>query len=328
LAEIAGRDEFDHDRARAPSEEMVALEEMRGMDAGITKSEKRDVLRINDGPLEDRLELGEVHVLASPLPFALPSAEDQSFLRAQELHLAKEIVFDGRTEVVTGFRAHSADQGERLRRIFVECHRQSALWLANALPRYAASARPIRTSFHVAEEATRCLRVSARHDLLHVDALRDSGGARLLRLIINLNPTDPRIWAASETLAKILPELGVQSGLVEPTPNQWPRRFGRDVLRLFRDRPATDPYDDFMFAFARYLKHSDNFQEKAPRKIWRFAPGQAWAAFTDGLVHADLRGRWVLDHLFLIPPQSCARPERAPAALLANLRASRMPVAA
>jgi hypothetical protein len=89
------------------------------------------------------------------------------------------------------------------------------------------------------------------------------------------------------------------------------------VLRLFRaERDVIDPYDEFMLAFTRYLKHSDEFQEKAPRRIWRFAPGQAWIAFTDTLVHADLRGRWIFDHLFLVSPTRCVRPDLNPTSLL------------
>jgi hypothetical protein len=280
------------------------------MDAGIGSV---DIARAT---LEERLEQGEIHVLSAPLPFSLPSAADQDFLREQELFRGKEIVFEARADRVTGYRPRSQDQHERLRRILADSGQAASLWLSQQLPHYAPDVRLLRCCFHVAEEATRRLRVTSRHDLLHIDALHQSGRQRILRLFVNLNPVDPRVWATSETLAKILPLYGPKSGLTDPAPRHWPRRIGQEVLRLFRaESEAIDPYDRWMLAFTRYLKHSDEFQEKAPRRIWRLAPGQAWLAFTDSLAHADLRGRWVLDHLFLIPPERCVRPELSPSEL-------------
>jgi hypothetical protein len=284
------------------------------MDAAITNPEAN-----NCPALEERLELGEVHLLTPPLPFSLPSADDQAFLREQELHRGKEIVFEPAGNRLAGFRRHAPDQSQRVRRILEQCHQGAAHWLKEALPRYAGHARLVRTCFHVAEEATRCLRVTARNDLLHIDALHSSDGCRILRLFVNLNPVDARVWASSEPLVKVLPRLGPLSGLVDAS-GRWPARLGHEMLRLFRpDRTAVEPYDEFMLSFTRYLKHSDEFQDKAPRKIWRFAPGQAWVAFTDSLVHADLRGRWVLDHLFLLPPECCMRTDLNPSVLLAHL---------
>ncbi len=297
------------------------------MDAGIANDDITVVSRTST--LEDRLEQGDVHVFDDCCPLALPSNADCAFLREQELHRGKEIVFDSAADRVVGFRHRSPEQSQRLHEILHESQRQAMRWLAAALPHYASAAKPLRTCFHVAEEATRCLRVTARYDLLHIDALHHSAGHRILRAFANLNPVDPRVWASSETLAKILPQLGPKSGLLGASQNRWPQRLGQEMLRLFRtERGQKTPYDEFMLAFTRFLKHSDEFQEKAPRRIWRFQPGQAWAAFTDSLVHADLRGRWVLDHLFLIPPDACVRPELAPAALLENLMAKRGTAAA
>ncbi len=298
------------------------------MEAGIAPTPFDEFTPSATSSLEERLELGEVHLLGPQHPLALPSEADRAFLLDQELHRGKEIVFEPASNRLAGHRLRSTQQSEHLRNILQETQNEATRWLTDALPHYAGLT-PMRTCFHVAEEATRCLRVTARYDLLHVDALHQSGGQRMLRVFVNLNPVDARVWASSETLAKILPKFGPKSGLIEAHQNRWPQRLGHEMLRLFRtDRTVLDPHDEFMLAFARYLKHSDEFQDKAPRKIWRFQPGQAWAAFTDSLAHADLRGRWVLDHLFLIPPDRCVRPELSPAELVRKLNPRTMPAAA
>jgi hypothetical protein len=153
---------------------------------------------------------------------------------------------------------------------------------------------------------------------LHVDALRPAAGCRILRLGVNLHPTDPRIWVTSSPLMRIFADQAKKSGLIDPPPLTWTYRAGRQVLRLVRhfDEPRS-AYDDFMLSFANHLKLSDEIQDKSPRKTWRFPPGSAWLAFTDGLLHAELRGRCVLDHVFLVPPTAWVRPDMAPRTLIA-----------
>jgi hypothetical protein len=79
-----------------------------------------------------------------------------------------------------------------------------------------------------------------------------------------------------------------------------------------------------MLRFHHFLKSHDHFQERAPKRFWQFAPRTAWLAFTDSLSHADLRGRFAMEHSFFIAPQALALPELAPAAILE--RASGVPI--
>ena len=106
-----------------------------------------------------------------------------------------------------------------------------------------------------------------------------------------------------------------------PPPITWTYRTGRQVLRVVRHfgelSSGSSTYDDFMLSFANHLKLSDEIQDRSPRKTWQLVPGSAWLAFTDGLLHAELRGRCVLDHVFLVPPTAWVRPETAPRTLIA-----------
>ena len=91
-----------------------------------------------------------------------------------------------------------------------------------------------------------------------------------------------------------------------------------------RTRKKRTAYDDFMLRFHDFLKKNDKFQEQAPKRFWTFAPGSAWLLFSDGLSHADLRGRHELDHSYLIAPETLVRPSEWPPLLLE--RACGLPV--
>jgi hypothetical protein len=286
--------------------------EMHGMDAGIANS------TASTSP-EERLELGEV-VSFPTCPFSLPAPGDCEILRRQQLHASKEIAY---IERVTGFAPHSPAEEERVERILADASHEATRWIAEFLPDYRGGLTLLKTCFHPEEEATRTLRASARNDLLHVDALRPTHGSRILRLGVNLHPTDLRVWATSETLARVLPQEAPLSGLLAPPPLAWPVRTGRQFVRLFRPTHIErSPYDDFMLAFSRHLKLSDIFQDRSPRKLCRFLPGATWLAMTDGLVHAELRGRFVLEHVFLVSPSRWRRPDIAPRTLVEDLGVS------
>lgn len=286
------------------------------MDAGIAPNRPLDP-PLHGTSLEARLERGQL-LSFDACPFALPADADQELLQQLRLFGAKEIAFDPARERLWGHEPLPSADEQRLRRLFAEGLAACEAGLQQLLPGYAGALVPYRASFHPEEEATRKLRMAARNDLLHVDAGRTIAGARLLRLGINLSPVDPRVLVTSDTMAKVLPVHGPRSGLLAPAP-VWSQR----VLTLFRPhRLAHSPYDDFMLGFARYLKLCDEFQEKSPRKTWHFGPKAAWLAFTDGLVHAELRGRQVLDFAFLVPEEAWVAPEHAPGRLLAALGAS------
>ena len=272
---------------------------------------------MNDLSTEERLESGELLTFAS-CPFPIPDDDDRRFLGEQRLHRAKEIAYDPRRDRLSGFVM--SDGASRLRRILAAASADALRWAREQLPRYATDLVPLKTCFHPEEEATRTLRPAARNDLLHVDAIRPASGCRILRLGVNLHPTDPRVWVTSSPLAGIFADRARKSGLVDPPPLTWTYRACRQVVRVVRHfAEPRSPYDDFMLSFANDLKLSDEAQDRLPRKTWRFPPQSAWLAFTDGLVHAELRGRCVLDHVFLVPPTAWVRPDLAPRTLIAGL---------
>src|SRR5262249_6714357 len=137
--------------------------------------------------------------------------------------------------------------------------------------------------------------------------------ARILRLFVNVHTDDPRVWVTSDTFPRLFERFGRRAGWPVPAAEG----IGRRLLRLFEPRPAArGPYDQFMLRLHNVLKSNERFQERGPRRYWKFPPGSLWLAFTDGVSHAVLRGRYALEHSFFVPLGCLELPGEAPAAIL------------
>jgi hypothetical protein len=270
--------------------------------------------------LEERLERGDV-VFYSVCPFPLPEGDDRRFLLEQQLggRVHKNIGYDPQAGKAGGFVRHDAMQAERLRSLLADFSRTTTEWLAGVLPRYSRSWQLDRVSFRPEEEATRRLRLTARNDLLHIDAFpsRPTNGWRILRVFANVNLTEPRIWITSDPFAKLLEHYGAQAGLPGRTSAGWGRRLRSGMLGIFRShRQSRSEYDEFMIRFHNFLKANDEFQERSRKRFWKFPPGSAWMVITDTASHAALRGRYALEHSYFLAPDTQALPEESPATLL------------
>jgi hypothetical protein len=272
---------------------------------------------------EERLERGEV-LYYPTAPFPLPAGPDLQFLLEQELGTLahKNISYNPATGKVAGYVRKGAEQGERMRRIFADFSQTVTAWLGQAVPRYRAGRQLDRCSFRPQEEATRCLRQTARNDLLHVDAFpgRPSRGCRILRVFANINPREPRIWVTSDPFARLLERYGAAAGLPGAAGGGWIQQLGLGLLRLCHPKQARrSPYDAFMLRFHDYLKGNEEFQERGPKRLWTFPPGCVWVAMTDTCSHAVLRGRFALEHSYFIRPEVLALPAESPPNLLARV---------
>lgn len=281
------------------------------------------------GPLQqETLERGGLVAFES-CPFPLPDADERAFLFEQEVagRLHKNVSYDPQTGTTSGFRFRSAEQAARLQGIFADFSNRATTWLAHRLPGYAQCWQLDRVSFRPDEEATRRLRQKARNDLLHIDAFpsRPTQGWRILRLYVNLHCTEPRVWVTSDVFATLLARFGEKAALPSLRKTGWTGRLRARFVELFQSarRQRTD-YDRFMLRFHDFLKASDEVQERGPKRYWTFAPGSAWLLFSDTLSHADLRGRYALDHSYFVAPQSLVLPGESPAALLEKMCGTRV----
>jgi hypothetical protein len=284
---------------------------------------ERDGLKpgTSGGILEARLERGEV--LSFPTcPFAVPTGADHALLLNVKLaRLAKNVSCDPVSGKMTGFVRTDSARDDRLRSIFLDFSRSVTEWVTRTFPHYRGGCQSDEMSYRPLEEATRTLRPMARNDLLHVDAFpsRPALDRRILRVFVNLNPKEPRIWVTSEPFAKLLARYGALCGLPRRDSAGWLKQVGNSLRSVFH--PSTrrrTVCDSFMLQFHDYLKGNDEFQERAPKKLWTFPPGSAWVAMTDACSHAVLRGRYALEHSYFVDPSVLAVPDESPAALLAR----------
>jgi hypothetical protein len=285
---------------------------------------RRDVsdrhLAVSMTGLEQRLERGDI-VSVHPCPFPLPADDDRAFLMRQRVNstIHKNISFNPANQTVSGYAPQAPEEVERLRQLMRAFHEKACDWLAERLPRYACGWQADRASLRTEEEAIRKLRLTARNDLLHFDAFpsRPTHGQRILRLYVNINPTDDRVWMTSDTFAMVLEKYGRQLGWPGYSPVNFVRRLSKGLCGLFQANAfERTEYDDFMLRLHHFLKANDDFQERSLRRLWHFKPGTAWILFTDALSHAELRGQYALEHSFFVAPQTLVAPEESPLALL------------
>jgi hypothetical protein len=271
-----------------------------------------------DVKLPERLERGEVIVFPQ-CPFPLPEGELRRFLLGNG-HMGrfhKNVSYDPARDRATGFATRNRRLREQLKDLLADCWRVGSGWLESTLPAYAEGWRPDRLSYRPLEEATRKLRPNARNDLLHIDAFptRPSHGYRILRLFVNLNPTEPRVWVTTDPFAALLERYGAKAGW-PGTPMTWWQRCKRELLGLLRPARRGSDYDEFMVRFHHYLKANDEFQERSPKRYFHFPPNSAWLAMTDASTHAVMRGQYAVDLSYFVAPATLALPAEAPVALL------------
>jgi hypothetical protein len=273
-----------------------------------------------DPSLPLRLERGEV-VFFPKCPFPVPEGEGHRFLLDQQLasRAHKNIGYNPETGKASGFLRRSPVQSQRLHDLFAAFSHSATAWLAAVLPRYALGWRLDRISYRPEEEATRKLRLMARNDLLHVDAFpsRPTGDWRILRLFVNVNPSEPRVWITADTFPTLLERFGKDVGLPGNGGGRLLRRWKEVFLGMLQpNRRRRSDYDAFMLRLHNFLKANGDYQEHARKRVWEFPPGSAWMVITDTASHAALRGRFALEHSYFLAPWTLALPDESPPALL------------
>ena len=275
------------------------------MDSGETAGE--------DGPtLADRLEQGEL-VSYAVCPFAWLDSEHLRFLRSQQLKhpSLQSISFDPTGGLVSGHRHRARGDTERLAGLLRSFSDTATGWLANQLPEYAGRWTRDRVTLRTEEEAIRSLR---NNDVLHIDNFPDrpSHGRRILRLYLNINPTEPRVWQTSEKFAELLARYQSRHRVPVRDEADWCEPLSGLQRLLQRDWSGRPAYDAFMLAMQQQLRSDDGFQEKSQRRLWNFTPASVWVLFSDGLSHAVLRGQFALEHSYFVPQSALVRPELSP----------------
>jgi hypothetical protein len=274
----------------------------------------------------DQLERGKV-LLFRGVPFDLPQA-DRDFLLSQKQtgsRFHKNISYRPGRDVLNGVSSDSPDR-ERLHDVMRRFSGEVTRFLSTFLAPYAGKIRLDFSSFRPLEEQNRGLPLHKRNDLLHVDAFptRPTRGGRILRVFVNINPREARVWNVGEAFDAFLPRLA-KSQKISP-PYRGP--VSRGVMRLAAGigLPVADRsrYDEFMLYLHDWLKESTDFQQNWPKQQLAFPPGCTWMVYTDGVPHAALSGRYALEHTFIVPQEALVTPEVAPIRVLEAVTGIRM----
>jgi len=270
-----------------------------------------------------QLEEGKIVYFAQS-PFDLPAGDREFLLGVKQTtaKIHKNIAYRPQVDRLTGLTEVTPADAERARAIMASFSRRVTRFLSEFLAPYASTWRLDFASFRPVEERGRDLRKRARNDLLHVDsfATRPTSGDRILRVFLNINPTEPRRWVTTDTFDVLLRRFGADPQLRSIYASGGVAQLRRAMGKIAKSAglPITvrPPYDEFMLTFHNFLKEHDEFQANCPKQVFDFPPGSGWIAYTDMVSHAVLSGRFALEQTFLISRESLVAKELAPINLL------------
>jgi hypothetical protein len=271
------------------------------------------------------LQLETGNILFFPRqPFDIPQ-NDRDFLLGQtqtSSALHKNVAYRPAEDRITGLGKSESVEAGRLLDIMRNYSQRSAQYLAALLPPYAGKSKLDFASFRPLEELGRPARLHARNDLPHFDAFptRPTNGDRILRFFSNINPSQNRVWATSQTFETIGPHFAQTLGLPRARSNSPLARGLRGLAKAVHFPGARrSPYDDFMHRCHNAMKEDAAFRENCPKQRWDFPPGSSWMVFTDCVSHAVLEGQYALEQTFLVSRQAMVEPEKSPIAILERI---------
>jgi|GEM_PF-3128609 len=159
-----------------------------------------------------------------------------------------------------------------------------------------------------------------------IDAARHvpTHGARILRVFINIHPTQAKRWITSAPFVELVKQFG---GKEVPFPSSMryslQKRWGRKLKELLNvtglKKALRSPYDRFMWRMRNFLRKNREFQETCMKEVWEFPPSSCWLAFTDQIPHASIEGGSVMQQSFFVPTSALLYPEQSPIGILERL---------
>jgi hypothetical protein len=270
-----------------------------------------------------QLETGNILFFTST-PFDIAQG-DREFLLGQtqtSSALHKNVAYRPAEDRITGLAKSENLEAERLRVILKNYSQRATQFLGELLSPYVGKWKLDFASFRPLEERGRPARLHARNDLPHFDSFptRPTNGDRILRFFTNLNPSQNRVWATSQTFEAIGPHFAKSLGLPRPRSANSLARSMRGLASALR-LPGShrSPYDNFMHRCHNAMKEDASFRETCPKQRWEFPPGSSWIVFTDCVSHAVLEGQYALEQTFLISLQAMVEPGKSPIAILERI---------
>ncbi len=282
----------------------------------------------------DALERGSI-IRFRECPFPPPPPKDIELLRDE---LPRQLNTKNVSYHPESDRVHGIKDNERLR---VSAHRvlkaHSATvqaFLQRTIPHLVDNWTVGTSSFRPIQEKGRNLKPHASNELVHIDAgaYGATNGDRILRVFVNVNAHEDRVWATKGTFAEVYTKYAEAAGIAG---SHRLEKSALGALRtaMLRGLAATgvkeamvadsSPYDRLMRRFHNYMKDTPAFQARdADYREIRFPPGSAWMVFTDTASHASVSGQHALVNTFIVRLAQCRLPQIAPLNILQSGRAA------
>jgi hypothetical protein len=282
----------------------------------------------------DALEHGDI-IRFPACPFPLPPAEDIALLRDE---LPRRLNTKNVSYHPESDRVHGIQDSDRLRdsalRVLKAHSATIEEFLRRVIPHLVTGWTVGTSSFRPIQEKGRNLKPHASNELVHIDAgaYGATNGDRILRVFVNVNTHEDRVWATKGTFAEVYAKYAAAAGIdgrhrLEKTP------LGHLRTGLLRGLVASgikeamvadsSPYDRLMRRFHNYMKDTPAFQARdADYREIRFPPGCAWMVFTDTASHASISGQHALVNTFIIRLAQCRLQDAAPLNILRTGRAA------
>ncbi len=265
--------------------------------------------------------LEEGHVLYFPeLAFPVSAAEREAFSTSWSDGQTEKVAVEINNSRLKGATAPSTIT-DSLESILWRYAEQTQHLLYQLFPHYQPDLRRARTSFRPVEIVEGApASVAEDNTRLHVDAFHShpTQGDRILGVFTNVNP-EGREW---------------EWRIGEPFPD-YARRFlpcirrpwpGEDFLlqRLGIIHGRRSLYDQYMLRLRDAGKADVDYQTRSPQETFDFPAGSTWLCFTDQVLHADLRGQYLLEQTFHLPVAAQLWEENAPLRCLEGLLNQRL----
>ena len=265
-----------------------------------------------------RLEAGEV-IRPAGAVFTLTEAEATRVAHGVSGGRSKNVSLDPNTGAVRG-AARDATQDA----VVAGLMRRHAAWardlIIEAAPRYAPHLRMGRASLRTRDAGDPAISPRKDDRRLHADAFpsRPTGGERILRVFSNINPEgQPRLWRLGE------PFEDYARRWIGAIRRPWPgEAWLLQTLKITRGRRTA--YDALMLGLHDRGKLDEDYQKGGPSRDVSFPAQSSWIVFTDGVVHAAMAGRFMLEQTFYLPVAAMADPETSPLRVLERLTGRRL----
>jgi hypothetical protein len=103
----------------------------------------------------------------------------------------------------------------------------------------------------------------------------------------------------------------------------WPGEA--QLLRaLHVTKRSRSEYDHLMLQLHDRVKADTGYQQQAPQERIDFPVGSTWIVFSDQVLHAAMRGQFVMEETLMLPVSGMRAPETSPLRVLERITGQRL----